>query len=207
MAGDDVGNGLTTALVGNVNRFHADRVLEDLEIEMGDAAHAGGGIIHLLRNSAGVGNELGNATDRDIVGNDQRRWRGRNAGNRIVLRERIKARRRLLVQGLADRERVFRKQERIAVRLRGGDVVPGEIAVRSRAILHDHRLTERLLEVVRNLPRQSVGRAARHKRYDKVHRTGGIRLCAGFLRRECEHGNSDCQQQNLRARKAHGVGV
>jgi hypothetical protein len=179
MAGDDVGKGLTAAFVGNVNRLHANRVLEDLEIKMRDAAHAGGGIIHLLRDSAGVGDELGNTTGRDIVCNDQRRWRGRNAGNRIVLRERIKARRRLPVQGLADRKRVFRKQEGIAVRLRSGDMVPGEITIRSRPILHDHSLAERLLEVIRNLPGQGVGRAAGDKRDDQVHRTGGIRLCAG----------------------------
>ena len=122
--------------------------------------------------------------------------------NGVVLGDRIEVGFRFLVQRLADRERVFRKQQRVAVRLRGGDVVPGEIATGAGPILDHHRLAERLLQVVVDLPREGVGGAARHESHDEVDRTVGIRLCAGFLRRECERGNSDCQQQSVRTRES-----
>ena len=37
-------------------------------------------------------------------------------------------------------------------------MIPGQITVRSRPIFHDDGLAERLLQVVRNLARQRVGR-------------------------------------------------
>ena len=146
---------------------------------MGDAANAGGRVIHFTRDGARVRNKLGNSGGGDIARDDQGRGRIGDGGDRVILRERIEARSGLLVQSLAHGERIFSEQERIAVRLRGRHVVPSEVAIRARPIFHHDGLAERLLEVIRNLPGQGVGRAAGDKRDHEVHRTGGIRLCAG----------------------------
>ena len=59
MAGDDVGDRRAAALVGDVDRLHADRILEHLEIEMRDAADAGGGVVHFPLHGLRVRDQLG----------------------------------------------------------------------------------------------------------------------------------------------------
>ena len=170
MAGHDIRDGLAAALVRNMDGLHSHRILEHLEIEMRDAADTGGAVIHFLRNSPRVRDELGDCVDGDFVCNDQGRRRCRNRGDRLVLRQRIEARCGFLIESLADAKRILREQERVAIRLGARHVVPSEIAVRARAIFHDHRLAKRLLEIIRDLPGKSVGRSARHEGHDQAHR-------------------------------------
>src|SRR5437868_15192223 len=82
-------------------------------------------------------------------------------------------------------------------------MVPGEIAVRSRTILHHNGLAERLLEVIRNLPGQRVGRAAGHKGHDQVHGSRRIDLRMGEARRGRKRGSSRGQAQKSTAWKSH----
>jgi len=49
-------------------------------------------------------------------------------------------------------------------------MVPADEAVGARPVVHDDRLAERLLEIVRDLARQHVGRAARRKGDDEADR-------------------------------------
>ncbi len=70
--------------------------------------------------------------------------------------------------------RVLRQQQRVAVRIGGGDVVPGEIAAGAGPVLDDDRLAERLLQIVGNLPREGVGGAAGHERDDELDRLVGV---------------------------------
>ena len=142
-------------------------------------ADAGGGEVHLLRHGLRVGEQLRHGLDRHVVGDDQRRRRRRKARHRVVLRDRIEVGLRFLVERLADGDRVLRKQQRIAVRIGGGDVVPGEIAAGAGAVLDHHGLAERLLQIVGNLPREGVGGAAGHEGDDEMDRLVGI----GALRR------------------------
>jgi hypothetical protein len=78
------------------------------------------------------------------------------------------------VQGLADSKRVLGEQQRIAIGLRARHMIPGQIAVRSRPIFHHDGLAERLLQVVRNLASQCVGRTPGHERDDETDRPIGI---------------------------------
>ena len=55
VAGDDVADRLAAALVGHVHGLHAGLVHEHLEVEVRDAADAGGGEVHLLRHGLRIG--------------------------------------------------------------------------------------------------------------------------------------------------------
>jgi hypothetical protein len=46
-------------------------------------------------------------------------------------------------------------------------MVPSQVAVGARTVLDDHRLAERLAEVVDDLPAQRVGRTTWHERDDQ----------------------------------------
>ena len=109
--------------------------------------------------------------------------------DRVVLGERIEGRFRFLVERLADRDRVLGEQQRVAVGVGGGDVVPGEIAARAGPVLDHHRLAERVLKIDVELPRQRVGRAARHEGDDQTDRPVGIAACADAVD-ACQAGHS-----------------
>ena len=191
VAGDDVADRLAAALVGHVHGLHAGLVHEHLEVEMRDGADAGGGEVHLLRHGLRIGEQLRHGLDRHVVGDDQRRRRRRKPGHRVVLRDRIEVGLRFLVERLADGDRVLRKQQRVAVRIGGGDVVPGDIAAGAGPVLDDDRLAERLLQIVGNLPREGVGRAAGHEGDDEMDRLVGV----GALRRRGLDGEESARRR------------
>ena len=163
LARDDVADRLAAALVGNVHGLHAGAVLEHLEGEMRHGADARRRIVHLVRHRARQRDQLRHAVGLDVVRDHERERRGRHVRDRVVLRHRIERRSGLLEQPLADRERILRHQQRVAVGIGGRDVVPGDVAVGAGTVLHDHRLAECFLEVFGNLPRHRVSRAARHE--------------------------------------------
>jgi hypothetical protein len=187
-----------------VNGFHADRILEHLEVQMRDVADAGGCVVHFLRHRPRVRHEFRDRRGRDVVCNDQCRWGGRDRGDSIVLPERIETS-CLAIQRLTHAERIFRKQKRVPIGFGGGDVRPGNIAARARPIFHDDGLAERLFEVVGNLSRQRVGCAAGHECHDQANRARWI----GLRLREPRHGREGSRHgshtQECAARKFHDV--
>jgi hypothetical protein len=70
-----------------------------------------------------------------------------------------------------DRDLAVRKQPyRVAVGRRLGDQLGGDVAVRARPVLDDHRLAERLRQLLRQHARRDVGRAAGRDRNDEADR-------------------------------------
>ena len=170
--GNHIVHGGPAALIGHVNRLHSRRRFDHFEGQMRDAADAGRGIIHLLRQRARIRDELGDRVGRHVVRNRQNQRRGGGRRDRIIVLDRIE--RGFLVESLADAECVLRHQERIAIRLRSRDIVPGDGAAGARFVLDDNRLTQRLAQLLRDLAGKGVGCAAGRKCYDQADRPVGI---------------------------------
>jgi hypothetical protein len=66
-------------------------------------------------------------------------------------------------------------QQRVAVGRLLGDEVAGDVAVGAGAVLHHHRLAERLRQRRRHGARDLVGGAARREAHDHADRLVGIR--------------------------------
>ena len=75
------------------------------------------------------------------------------------------------------------EQERVTVRRRSRHDSRANVARRSRAVLDDDRLTERLVQVVGNDARQNVGRSAGREWHDERNGTIRIGRSADFCQR------------------------
>ncbi len=146
VAGDDVAHGLAAALVGHMHGVDVGAVADHLPGQVCDAADPRGGIVELLRCGARERDQLRHGVGLHVLGDRERERRERDRGDGVVLLQRIE--RRLLEQPLADAERILRHQQRVAVGIGTGDVVPGEIAVGARPVLDDDRCAQHLLEAV-----------------------------------------------------------
>ena len=171
-----------------MNRLHSRRCLEHFGGQMRDAADAGRGVIHLLRQGARIRDQLRDRVGFHIVGDRQNQRRGRDRCDRVVLLDRIEG--GLFVEGLADSERVLRHQERIAVRIGRRHVVPSDVAAGARLVLDQHGLAQRLAQLLRDLASKGVrcpARGKRHHQPDRPIRIGG-RALRLRQRRGAEHG-------------------
>jgi hypothetical protein len=78
--------------------------------------------------------------------------------------------------GRNDREARRHHQQRVAVGRRLGDRIGADHAAGGRAIVDDHRLPERALEIGAHEPRHHVVEAAGRERHDQPDRTARIVL-------------------------------
>jgi hypothetical protein len=76
----------------------------------------------------------------------------------------------LLEQRLVDADGVLADQHGVAVRRRGGDILPGDIAAGAALVLDHDRLAERGAKLVRDQPEECVGRAPRREGDDELDR-------------------------------------
>jgi len=103
----------------------------------------------------------------------------RHAGNAIQLRHRIEGRLHILETG-PDRHRIFRHQQRVAVRVGGRDIPPSQQAARTGHVLDDNRLPKLLAKRAGHHAGDHIGRATRREADDELDRAGwvvGSRLC------------------------------
>ena len=81
----------------------------------------------------------------------------------------------LLVQMRVDGDHAVGEQrERGAVRRGLRDQIHRDVAVRARAVFHDHGLAEELGEPLSDDPRRDIGRASRRDRHDQLDRPRGV---------------------------------
>jgi hypothetical protein len=128
---------------------------------------------------------------------DRLRGRGVRHAHQVGLRDQHRHRRKvgdgivaqLRIQELVGGHSRAGDEDRIAVGIRMGDHVGGDVAAGARFVLHHHRLAPDLLQAVADQTRGDVGRTARRERHHHADRFGGPVGAerAGQQQRRCGH--------------------
>src|SRR6266571_2791022 len=168
LAGEEVGDRLADALVGNVQQVDLGHGLEELGGEVRGGARARGGVGQLAGVRSRERDQLADVRGPDFqVGGDDV-GRGGDERHRGELRDVLFGERR----GRAHEERVA-----VGGRLRHG--VRADMAARAGLVLDEHLLLPNFGELRRHEARERVGAAAGRKGHDDAHRLRGEGLRGG----------------------------
>ncbi len=196
-AGDQVLHQRAGAAIGDMGQVHLGRQLELRAGEMGAGADAGGAVLHLALVGVGVGDELLEVVDREVVARHQHQRLLDHQRDRRKIADRIVE--RFLIERLVLREGVdTTEHDLIAVGSGLGDTRRSSHAAGAADVLDHHLLAENLRQPRRQDAPHRIRRAARRERDHHGHGPRrpslGRRLRGHDLRGK--HGRSrDCRTQ------------
>jgi hypothetical protein len=111
---------------------------------------------------------------------DEDAWRDADLRDRRNVTTRVI--RQILVERRPGRDGDVIDEERVAVARRFRNDVGAQCAARARAVVDDERLPELFAELLSEITRNEIARAAGRKRHDQPHGLARVDLCMGGTR-------------------------
>ena len=189
------------AAIGHMRRLDAGALHEQFGTQMRRGADTGGGEVHFARVGLAVGDQLRDVLHRKLRRDHQHLRRRADDGNCLQLLEQVVGHARL--QGRIDHDRRVHQHERVAVWRRARDGVGAADAAGAGPVLGDHRLADRIAEMLGDLPADVIDDPARRIGQHQLDRLGRESL----RRRACRQREQQGGGKQHAVRRLVGIGV
>ena len=154
--------------------------------------------IERARVRPGVGNELGDASDRHGRMHLHDVRHPRKAHDRCDIADEVV--RKLLIERGIDGVHRADEQKRIAIRRRTNHRIGDDVGAAARLVFDDELLAEQFGKPLPENPRQDIGRAARRERHDPAHRSRRI-----GIRRDAWNGAGETKTGRRQSQELQGT--